>query len=116
MVTLKVDSFRYGNVREVFSMCKLRDFLFTVDLKSGHHHVDVHPDFWQFLGFEWEGKYYVFSQRPFGFATACFVFTKLIRQLLRRWRSFGIRLIPYIDDFLFFASSPSDSSLLKLRC
>lgn len=112
---LKVDFFRYENVREVSSLCKLREFLFTVDLKSGYHHVDIHPDFWQFLGFEWEGKYYVFTQLPFGLATACFDFTKLIKQLVQRWRSFGIRPIPYIDDFLFFASSPSEFVSVKAQ-
>jgi hypothetical protein len=86
-----------------------------VDLKSGYHHVDIHPDFWQFLGFEWEGKYYVFTQLPFGLATAYFDFTKLIKQLVQRWRSFGIRLIPHIDDCLFFASSPLEFVSVKAQ-
>jgi hypothetical protein len=47
----------------------------------------------------------MFCQLPFGLATACFVFTKVLKQLVQRWRSMGIRLIPYIDDFIFFTSS-----------
>jgi hypothetical protein len=70
--------------------------------------VDIDPDFSQFLGFEWEGRYYVFCQLPLGLATACFVFTKILKQLVQRWRSMGTRLIPYIDDFIFFASSTQE--------
>lgn len=105
---LHVQSFKYKSIREVTSLCKLRDLLFTVDLKSGYHHVDINPSFWQYLDFEWQGRYYVFCQLPFGLATACFVFTKLIKQLVQYWRSLGIRLIPYIDDFLFITSSAAE--------
>jgi hypothetical protein len=32
---LRVDSFRYESLKEVSNLCKLKDLLFTVDLKSG---------------------------------------------------------------------------------
>jgi hypothetical protein len=97
---LQVQKFKYESIREVSQLAKLGDHLLSVDLKSGYHHVDVAPEFWQYLGFEWQGKYYVFCQLPFGLATACFVFTKLMKQLVAFWRKSGIRVIPYIDDFL----------------
>ena len=112
---LRVDKFKYESIREVNSLCRLRDFLFTVDLKSGYHHVDVDPAFWQFLGFEWQGQHYVFCQLPFGLATACFVFTKLLKQLVQRWRILGIRMIPYIDDFLFFAGSAAEFARIQAQ-
>jgi hypothetical protein len=86
-----------------------------VDLKSGYQHVDVAPEFWQYLGFEWQGKFYVFCQLPFGLATACFVFTKLMKQLVAYWRKAGIRLIPYIDDFLFICSTATEFSSVQSR-
>jgi hypothetical protein len=102
---LKVQRFKYESVCEVAQLAKLKDYLLTIDLKSGYHHVDIHPEFWQYLGFEWHGKFYVFCQLPFGLATACFVVTKILKQLVQYWRSMGIRLIPYIDDFLFICGS-----------
>lgn len=96
-------------------MCKLKDLLFTVDLKSGYHHVDVDPSFWQFLGFEWQGRYYVFCRLSFDLATACFVFTKILKQLVQHWRSMGIRLIPYIDEFLFFTSSVQEFASVQAQ-
>lgn len=98
---LRATKFKYESIRAVFDLCQQGDFLFTVDLKLGYHHIDTHQDYWRFLGFQWRGQYYVFKQLPFGLAPACYVFTKVMRQLVHSWRSRGIRLIPYIDDFLF---------------
>ena len=68
-----------------------RDFVFTLDLKSGYHHVDIREDCWTYLGFEWRGQYYVFTQLPFGIASACWAFTKLTREVIRGWRRQGWR-------------------------
>jgi hypothetical protein len=73
-IFLRVDAFKYESLKSVPYLCQLRDLMFSVDLKSGYHHVDIHPDYWQYLGFEWKGDFYVFCQLPFGLATACYVF------------------------------------------
>ena len=46
--------------------------MFTFDLKSGYHHVDICPAQCKYLGFAWESDgvkhYYVFTVLPFGLA------------------------------------------------
>ena len=98
---LDVTAFKYESIKSVPDLCSPGDFCFTVDLKSGYHHIDMFEEHWQYLGFDWRGYYYVFTQLPFGLAPACYVFTKVMRQLVKSWRERGIRLIPYIDDFFF---------------
>jgi hypothetical protein len=105
---LQITKFCYESIREVANPCQQDDLLFTIDLKSGYHHVDIHRDFWQYLGFQWRGQYYVSTQLPFGLAPACYVFTTVLRQLVKSWRARGIRLIPYIDDFLFACRGSSE--------
>jgi hypothetical protein len=112
---LRVDSFKYESIHEVRHLAEMRDLLFSVDLKSGYHHVDVAEEFWQYLGFEWQGQFYVFTQLPFELATACFVFTKVMKQLITRWRRLGFRLIPYIDDFLFICSTASEFAAVQAK-
>ena len=60
-------------------MFELGDHMFTFDTKSGYHHVDIHEQYWDYLGFSWgmgsAQQYYVFCVLPFGLVTACFVFT-----------------------------------------
>ena len=52
---------------------------------------------------------------PFGLSPACWVFTKLTNELVGRWRSHGIKLVHYLDDFLFAVAGDAtgEHSLFK---
>ena len=54
-------------------------------------------------------KFYVFKVLPFGLATACFIFTKLLRPLVKRWRSLGMKAIMYVDDGICSAKSYNEA-------
>ena len=74
--------------------------MFSFDLKSGYHHVDIAQKHWKYLGFSWQTKYFVFTVLPFGLSSACYLFTKLVRPLVKYWRARGLRLVVYLDDGL----------------
>ena len=97
--------FKYEDIRIALTLMEGVSFLFTYDLKSGYHHIDIHVDSQTFLGFEWKGKYYVFTVLPFGLATACYVFTKVLRPLVRYWRGQGIKCVLYLDDGIGLAAN-----------
>lgn len=64
--------------------------------------MEIFKPHWKYLGFAW-GKggsetFYVFTVLPFGLATACYVFTKLLQPLLKYWRAQGFRAVLYLDD------------------
>ena len=109
--------FKYEDLRTAMLLFECGDYLFSFDLKSGYHHVDIAEVHHTLLGFQWEGAYYVFTVLPFGLATACYMFTKLLRPLVRFWRKQGIRITLYLDDGLAVASSKTKaleaSSLVK---
>ena len=99
---LHVLTFKYEDLRVAAVLFEADEYLFKFDLKSGYHHVDIHPDYHTYLGFQWETKgmacYYVFTVLPFGLATACYLFTKIMRPLIRYWRGRGLKAIIYLDD------------------
>ena len=68
-------------------MFKAGDFVFKFDLKSGYHHISIYKFHGKYLRFAWnvggEPRYYVFTVLPFGLATACYTFTKVVRPLVR---------------------------------
>ena len=72
--------------------------MFSFDLKSGYHHIDVAKCHRKYLGFEWGGSFYAFVVLPFGLSSAPYVFTKMMRPLVRLWRSKGLKAIVYLDD------------------
>jgi hypothetical protein len=65
--------------------------------------VNLHPRSRTFVGFQWEGSYYIYNGLPFGLTTSPWVFSKGMRELVMHCRKVGIRLLPYPDDFLFMA-------------
>jgi len=96
------DKFKYEDIRIAMLMFQKNDFMFSFDLKSGYHHVEIYKPHRRYLGFQWihEGRaqFFVFTVLPFGLATACYAFTKLLRPLVKYWRSQGLRVILYLDD------------------
>ena len=66
------------------------------------HHIEMFEKQWQILGFSWTEKgdtrFYVFPVLPFGLTSAGYIFTKVCRELVRYWRSFGIKIVVYLDD------------------
>lgn len=81
------------------------DFMFSFDLKSGYHHVDIFPDHRQYLSFSWtfssgHTRYFQFSVLPFGLSSAPYLFTKLLKPLVKKWRSEGKSIVVFLDDGL----------------
>ena len=80
------------------------------DLKSGYHHVDIFPDHRKYLGFSWtfssgKTRYFAFNVLPFGLSTAPYLFTKLLRPLVKVWRARGFQSVVYLDDGVNFEGS-----------
>ena len=90
--------FRYEDLRTALLLFQPGDHAFTFDLKSGYHHVDIYEPHQKFLGCEWHAKFCQFTVLPFGLSTACYIFTKLMRALVKYWRSCGIRVVMFLDD------------------
>ncbi|CAI7892705.1 unnamed protein product [Closterium sp. NIES-53] len=107
--SLSIPKFKYEGLKRVAELVSIGGWMFAVDLKSGYHHVDIHPSCWKYLGFQFDGHSYVFRSLPFGLATAPFVFTQLIKQLARRWRALGVRVIPYVDDIIFLCHTEAEA-------
>ncbi|GJP84656.1 hypothetical protein CLOP_g14702 [Closterium sp. NIES-67] len=106
---LDIPKFKYEGLNRVAELIRPDDWMFSIDLMSGYHQVEIHPSCWKCLGFQFVGDYYSFISLPFGLATAPFVFTQLIKQLAKRWRASDVRVVPYVDDLLFLCNSHSDA-------
>ena len=90
--------FRYEDLKMLAEIIEKGDFFVNFDLKSGYHHIDIHPDHQTYLGFSWQGQYFVFTVLPFGLNSASYVFTKMLRPFIKIWRSAGIKSVVYLDD------------------
>lgn len=101
---LMVPKFRMESLSVLTDLADLEDLMFSLDLASGYHQVDIDPRFFTYLGFEWKGTFYAYTVLPFGLASAPWCFTKIMRSVSSHLRFKGLRLINYLDDFLFLSS------------
>ena len=103
------DKFKYEDIHTALAYFEKGWYINTFDLKSGYHHIDIHVDSQTYLGFQWDGVYYVFTVLPFGLSTACYVFTKCLRPLVKFWRSKGLRSVLYIDDGIIVSQNAQEA-------
>ena len=97
---LSFPRFEYAHIIQTRDVFEPGDFLFAWDRKDGHWHIGLHPDFWTYMAFEWEGEIYYFAVLPFGCAPVCWVFTAVIDVLIAACRAFGLKCLSYIDGGL----------------
>lgn len=95
--------FKCEDLSTLREISKVGFHFFTFDLKSGYHHLDIFPEHRKFLSFSWNlhslhPRYFHFTVLPFGLSSAPFIFTKLLRPLVKYWRSLGIPMVVYLDD------------------
>ena len=81
----------------------------SFDVKSGYHHIEMFESDQQFLGFSWvfDGvtKYFKFTVLPFGLSVGLYIFSKVMRPLVKYWRSKAIRIVVYLDDGISAATN-----------
>lgn len=93
---------KFEGIKEDMYYARKDKFMIKFDLKSGYHHVDIHSEFQKYLDFSWEidgkNRYFEFTVLPFGLSSAGYIFTKIVRVLVKYWRSLCIPVVVYLDD------------------
>ena len=110
---LNVTKFKYENLRTVADIIDKDDFFVTFDLKNGYHHVPIAKEHQTYLGFAWDfiirnelkKKYFVFVVLAFGLAPASYVFSKVMRPLVKKWRRMGKKSLMYLDNGILASES-----------
>ena len=86
---------RYETARRLCTMLQRGDWMVSLDLASGFHHVPIHPAFREFLTFEIDGLgHFECCALPFGLNISPYFFTKLMRTFVRCLRAPLARRVP----------------------
>lgn len=74
---------KFEDIRVALDLFNMNSYIFTYDLKSAYHHIDIFEGHRYFLGFSWihKGcrKFYVFNSFPFGIANGWAHFHKNVK-------------------------------------
>ena len=102
---LEPPHFKMEGIHTLKELIQKGDYMGKIDLKDAYLSIPIAKSHRNYLRFLWKGIKYQFSSLPFGLATAPLVFTKLLKPVVSHLRQQGIRLIVYLDDFLFLNQS-----------
>ncbi|MES9880156.1 MAG: reverse transcriptase domain-containing protein [Sedimenticola sp.] len=95
-------SFKFEDWRTLFQYVKRNNFLFAFDIKSAFHCIDVFVEHQQYLGFGFnmsgQVRYFYFTVLPFGLCNSPYVFSKVLRCLVKHWRNKGLQIVLFLDD------------------
>ena len=108
---LKVMKFHMLRTVEVLQSIQENDWFTTIDLKDAYFHIPIAPHHRHFLRFAFEGQAYQFCVLPFGIALAPRVFTRCVAAALGPLQAQGIRVLPYLDDWLICSQSEAQARI-----
>jgi len=74
---------------------------FTVDIRKAYYAVEMDEEAWPYLCWKHGEKVYSARVLIFGLNLAPMIFHKIMREVVRFFRALGIKVLNYIDDFLF---------------
>ena len=96
---------KYEDWKVAMPYFDIGSFMFTFDLKSGYHHIEIFDQHQSnHLGFAWtynsskETKFYKFTVLPFGLSTAPHIFTKVLKPLEKHRRRQNICIAIFLND------------------
>ncbi|XP_068671103.1 uncharacterized protein [Montipora foliosa] len=103
--------FKMEGLTSLLDLIRSNDYMITMDLKDAYLSVPTHVDHSKYLRFEWESELWEFTCLPFGLSSAPRVFTKVMKPVIGKVRSQGIRSVIYLDDMAVLSRSIDQSNL-----
>ncbi len=105
------ERFQMQTFKDARRLLQLRDSMAKLDLSRAYYHVPISIALKRFLCFAVELQdgsqaYFQWNSLPFGLSDACWLFTCLMRAILKRFRfATPCTVLDYLDDVLISGSS-----------
>lgn len=106
--------FKFQSLRDLATILRPGDYMFTIDFQDGFFHAEVHPSHQHLLGIRWRNRRYAYQGFPFGLNASPWIFTRFVRATTRALMAKGVRCLAYMDDLIVMASSLAEA--LEKRC
>lgn len=102
---IETPHFKLEDYRTVAKLLQRDQYLTKIDLRNAYYTLSIHHEHRRFLRFEFQNALYEFTCLPFGLSIAPYVFTKLLRPVIKLTREQGICCVIYLDDILLIANT-----------
>jgi len=105
------------HLEKALEMTEEKDYQSVFDLSSCYYHVKIYEPHQKFLGAAFfhngEKIYFQYKHLPFGLASAVHIITKIMKPIIAKIQSCGIKFSIYIDDGRFLAESQEQANAFR---
>lgn len=91
--------FKIEDLRTALKLISQGCYMSTIDLKDAYFLVKMHPESKKYLRFIYNNELFEFNVLAFGLCTAPFVFTKIMKPVIKLLRCRGHLSTVYLDDY-----------------
>jgi ribonuclease HI len=102
---LSVTHFKLEDIRTVSRLLAPNFYMSCIDLKDAYFLLPIHKNHRKYLRFVWKNQLFEFTCLPFGLSVAPFVFTKLMKPVVKYLREKGFLSVIYLDDILCMSNT-----------
>ena len=96
--------FKMEGLHTVRQLIRVLDFLTVIDLRAAYPTMGINFRYRNWFIFRFRGKYYRYRGAVFGASSLPRAFSKLLRPVISFLRSFGLRIVIFLDDLLIMAT------------
>lgn len=97
--------FKMEDLRTAIELVCPNDYLGTIDIEDAYFFIPINENSRRYLRFRFKNILYEFVCLPFGLSTSPFVFTKIMKVVVKYLRSLGFSSVIYLDDILCIEST-----------
>lgn len=105
---LNIPHFKMEGLLNVKDLLTPGCYMAKIDLKDAYFGIPIDNKDSKYLVFRALGKLYAFRALPFGLATAPYTYTRVTKVVATYLRSLGLKLVVYLDDWLFIGNSKDE--------
>jgi len=130
---------KFETLKSLKRMAKKNDWMFSFDLEDGYYAIAIHPEDRPFFTVEVDGELFQFVGLPMGWRLSPYIFCKTMRTLVQelrspdapktelvrrsgkrrrmllKWQKRGMRVLPYMDDYLILARTRKEALRARAR-
>lgn len=108
------EHFKLEDLRTALKLVSEGCFMSTLDLMDAYFSIRIHEKSRKYLRFMFNKTLYEFNVLPFGLSTAPFVFTKIMKPVVKLLRSCGHLSTIYLDD-IFLIGDTQEACLNNIK-
>jgi hypothetical protein len=131
-------SVKFETLKALRRLAKVHDWMFSFDLEDGYYAVQIKPEDRKYMCVEVDGQIYQFCGLPMGWSLSPYYFVKFMKTFVglmrapdaptteevrkgnktinrKKIRRGGLRVLPYMDDFLVLTKSYKEALRARKR-